>query len=294
MKSEAINNAIKQKLQQISPLQIAYWLGGLAADNLELFSELLSCAFTYKENSVKLTLLQALPIEIVYLIYIERKPQNLAQLKFALPYLQSMDTPAAHLLSARLCLDGNGDIQGIEANKAAFRHLKICIGHAGFTQLTPRAQAVSHYGLAVLYRVGRGDIQGVEANKAAFRHFETCISHAGFSQLPASSQQEVLDRFNELKHLLSQSSRGLSSDKLGSTESLQLLADCADAPPLHPSASASMGLLVANPVPSQKRKAEDGHMSTSSKMPRLSSSQDTETDVVMVEGFAFRSSKRSY
>ena len=161
---------------------------GLAADNLELFSELLSCAFTYKENSVKLTLLQALPIEIVYLIYIERKPQNLAQLKFALPYLQSMDTPAAHLLSARLCLDGNGDIQGIEANKAAFRHLKICIGHAGFTQLAPNAQAGYHYRLALLYRDGSGDIQGVEAKKAAFRHLKICIGHAGFTQLTPRAQ----------------------------------------------------------------------------------------------------------
>ena len=170
----------------------------------------------------------------------------MAELKFALPYLQSLDAPAAQFLSALLCLDCNGDKPGIEAKKAAFRH------------------------------------------------FETCISHAGFSQLSSSLRQEVLDRLNELKQLLSHSSGGLSRDKLGSAGNLQLLADCADAPPLHPSASTSMGLPVANPVPSQKRKAEDGHMSTSSKMPRLSSSQDTETDVVMVEGFAFRSSKRSY
>ena len=62
MKFKDINTAIEQKLHQTSPLQIAYWLGGLATNNLELFSQLLSCAFKHKEGSVKQDLLQMLSI----------------------------------------------------------------------------------------------------------------------------------------------------------------------------------------------------------------------------------------
>ena len=68
---------------------------------------------------------------------------------------------------------GSGDIQGIEANKSAFRHFETCIGHAGFSQQRKDVPKAVDYPVAKRLRYSHAaDIDQIPFYEADGRPFK--------------------------------------------------------------------------------------------------------------------------